>query len=870
MNMEISLIERNSSSQDSYSNKSNVDNYMLMPEKHLSYFYDIANVGRKTGKRRKSVEKDSDGMDNISDFFGEDESESDDPDDKDDFNNFDEFDELTDGIDDSTIINENIEENEISTKDDEQKDTNLIQNNKKIKDNNKEISMSLEEAAERLQKIINETPSKSKIDMTPVLNSVLKASKLNNENESLYSYETLQEAKSNTNSSNEINNQENLNSITHDKIYEYDEDIKGESESSDNEKDVFETESSSDDEFIINVNNKKRKSSNNFELQNKYGISDTETELDLRYSSNSESDDAYEYESGDSGEVTYYLNDNKNKNKDKNHELSPNLEYQNIQSLSSKKKQSRRKSERLLITGDNNKRFLTNFVENDIVDQNQNLQNEYEDMSSNSTSEMSIARESTYSIAQVAQNKYEKNSNLKNKSVILDINNINQNKNPIENSINSISKEEIANKEVENQNLDLPNENNNSEIFKTFSSVNKNINSISNEMINNDNDNNVVDNYDVDIPNDFTNYNQNDLLDNELPVDINNIEENLSDKSDKENINDKEINIQINIPILKQKSKRKGKSASSTSSNKRKRNDDDEGVQLRKSSRKRIPPCKYWEGERPEDLLILNEEQIKERQLKREKEEEEKNQWTRKKKRTKKTIKKEDENEKPRPVVKMVNATTSPIKGLNDLNEIDYSMSNSRDYRTEITVFDVKTNKIVKQKLVATQKMLEPQPVNNSTYKFTRIFSEDLTYATGLLLFPKGSFKPNRNSKDNILFFFVMTGEISVQIHKTTFNAYAGDHFMIPRGNQYMIKNIKDKESKIWFIQFKVRNEYNKDVSKNVNNTDNDSNNNNINNNDKNSDNNNNNNNDNNNDNNNNNNNDKNNNSNNKNRNKSK
>jgi len=32
-----------------------------------------------------------------------------------------------------------------------------------------------------------------------------------------------------------------------------------------------------------------------------------------------------------------------------------------------------------------------------------------------------------------------------------------------------------------------------------------------------------------------------------------------------------------------------------------------------------------------------------------------------------------------------------------------------------------------------------------------------------------------------------MTGEILVQIHKTTFTAYAGDHFMVPRGKIYYI-----------------------------------------------------------------------------------
>jgi len=73
-------------------------------------------LNRKTGKRRKSVEKDSDGMDNISDFFGEDESddESEDPDDKDELDTIDGYSnngETTDGIDESNDNSEKNEEN---------------------------------------------------------------------------------------------------------------------------------------------------------------------------------------------------------------------------------------------------------------------------------------------------------------------------------------------------------------------------------------------------------------------------------------------------------------------------------------------------------------------------------------------------------------------------------------------------------------------------------------------------------------------------------------------------------------------------------------------------------------------------------------
>lgn len=118
---------------------------------------------------------------------------------------------------------------------------------------------------------------------------------------------------------------------------------------------------------------------------------------------------------------------------------------------------------------------------------------------------------------------------------------------------------------------------------------------------------------------------------------------------------------------------------------------------LRKSSRKRIPPCKYWEGERPEDLLVLNEEQIKERQLKREEELEKQNQWMRRKKRrTRRTIKKEEESVK-NSKVEMVNSATSPIKELSNPNEIDISKSLSRDFKTEITTYNIYTKKELKR-----------------------------------------------------------------------------------------------------------------------------------------------------------------------------
>lgn len=92
----------------------------------------------------------------------------------------------------------------------------------------------------------------------------------------------------------------------------------------------------------------------------------------------------------------------------------------------------------------------------------------------------------------------------------------------------------------------------------------------------------------------------------------------------------------------------------------------------------------------------MNEDQIKERQIKREKEIEKQNQWTRKRKRRTRKVTKKEETEK-HPPVKTVDESTSPIKGLFNPNIADFSKSLSRDFTTEITTYDVYTKEYSKR-----------------------------------------------------------------------------------------------------------------------------------------------------------------------------
>ncbi|ORX86230.1 hypothetical protein BCR32DRAFT_241224 [Anaeromyces robustus] len=831
--MEHSLLNENYS-QNSYLNGNNnmiEENYVVKPENHLNYFYDIANVGRKTGKRRKSVDKDSDGMDNMSDFFGEDDSDE-------DTDEFEERDELNtlDGYDETT---DNFEDNDYSDRIDE----TTVEDDQSNIDN----SHLIQKAVERIQKIIQETPSKSKIDMTPVLNSVLKASKLNNENDTLYSYKSLQES-NNEVSKDSINSK---NSIHNDTLYEYDEDIKDiSSDNSDfsnyDNDEILETESSDDDEFIIDVSKSKKqekRSSNRYKLRSKYKTLNNEPQLDIGYTLNSDSDsNVIEELSEDSEENNNYLSGNKNNKHRYRESVYP--EYEEVQSFSnnnrrSSRRLSRRLSEKksrnsIIPESSNNKNNNGKpIINNPILETNNNYDDTYDlgqdnieinnegEIVDKSTSDMSITKESSSSsIKETVVENYINNK--KSQIELMNSKNKVTSKNPVINdkvisdksNTSKINNEHIAFNDINNQEI--------SENIIVKETVESSLNN--NYDNNSDNDNN--DN--LDFNNDFNDVNfDNDLSNNNLDYesttnnnnkkDKDNDEQDINDINNKENINDERINIQINILNSKSKksskNKKKNKLNDSDNNNINNNNNNnvsiknskrkyEEEVPLRKSSRKRIPPCRYWEGERPEDLLVLSEDEIKERRLQRERDIQLNEKKKRRKRRTKQTIKKNNDTEN-RPSVEMVDVSTSPIKGLSNPNEIDFSKSLNREFKKLITTYNTITKKETKQRLLVTQKMLKPMPVLNNSYKFTKIFSEDMTYATGLLLFPKGSSKPNRNSRDNI--FFVITGELDVQVHKTKFTVSAGDHFIVPNGNQYMMKNLQESESKLWFVQCKAK-----------------------------------------------------------------
>lgn len=53
--------------------------------------------------------------------------------------------------------------------------------------------------------------------------------------------------------------------------------------------------------------------------------------------------------------------------------------------------------------------------------------------------------------------------------------------------------------------------------------------------------------------------------------------------------------------------------------------------------------------------------------------------------------------------------------------------------------------------IVATPEMLNPRTVGAGDYKFQKIFSEGRFFASGMLVMPRGSEKPNKNSNGSAM-----------------------------------------------------------------------------------------------------------------------
>ncbi|GLB34531.1 putative mif2/CENP-C like [Lyophyllum shimeji] len=92
-------------------------------------------------------------------------------------------------------------------------------------------------------------------------------------------------------------------------------------------------------------------------------------------------------------------------------------------------------------------------------------------------------------------------------------------------------------------------------------------------------------------------------------------------------------------------------------------------------------------------------------------------------------------------------------------------------------------------------------PYNNKSFAFQKCLSYADFAASGFLFIRVNGEKETKNVKDNVYVFVVLEGAVEATIHKTSYAISAGGVFLVPRGNDYSIRNISDKDAKLFFTQ---------------------------------------------------------------------
>ncbi|KAJ3552142.1 hypothetical protein NM688_g4308 [Phlebia brevispora] len=134
---------------------------------------------------------------------------------------------------------------------------------------------------------------------------------------------------------------------------------------------------------------------------------------------------------------------------------------------------------------------------------------------------------------------------------------------------------------------------------------------------------------------------------------------------------------------------------------------------------------------------------------------------------------------------------------------IEYNPEEGWDENTqsEGVVIDYETKEEVTRRVAYTAKMVHTKQAANADFAFQKIFGDSDFMAAGQLLIPPNGQKPTKGTKDNTFIFYLIEGAVTFKVHRTSYILTTGSMFLVPRGNQYYIRNISDRDAKLFFAQ---------------------------------------------------------------------
>ncbi|KAG8836336.1 hypothetical protein FRC17_005622 [Serendipita sp. 399] len=223
--------------------------------------------------------------------------------------------------------------------------------------------------------------------------------------------------------------------------------------------------------------------------------------------------------------------------------------------------------------------------------------------------------------------------------------------------------------------------------------------------------------------------------------------------------------------------------------------EEDEGV--RRSRRARIAPVKFWLGEKLEYdpwrpgsnrqvPTIIGVRRVPEQTVS----------LVRRKRRP---------QQKGRSKSRRLDSEEPPLSR----NQSVVPIEDGWDAETESTgvVLDWDTKEEIEKLIVYTSNQVEPQWTDKKDFRYQRLFTEEKFVAAGEVIIPPHGTKPKKSAKDNTYIFYLIEGAIHVIVHEAKFYLATGGMFLVPRGNTYYIRNMRDYPAKLFFVQGRMMTE---------------------------------------------------------------
>ncbi|KAG0260052.1 hypothetical protein BG011_002161 [Mortierella polycephala] len=120
----------------------------------------------------------------------------------------------------------------------------------------------------------------------------------------------------------------------------------------------------------------------------------------------------------------------------------------------------------------------------------------------------------------------------------------------------------------------------------------------------------------------------------------------------------------------------------------------------------------------------------------------------------------------------------------------------------EILVYG--TDTVVQRVIAESRDAMQFRDVEGGDYKFHRGLEDADSVISGIMKIEPGGKKPANNGNACSMIFYVIKGMVQAMVHETTIVLSAGGQFLVPRGNQYSITNVSRNESHLFFVQAKT------------------------------------------------------------------